>query len=347
MKKRAERFRLIEYLLFTAVTLATAVVCVCLGSVSVPLNETVSAIAGAVRGVFTGIAPPETTHSTVILSVRLPRVLAVALTGASLSLCGAAVQGLLRNPLADASNLGVSSGAAVGAVLSIAFGFSIPGFYDAGVMTSAIVFAFLSLVLILTLSYKLDFSLSTNTIILIGLIFTMFASSITSLVTTFAGSKVNSIVFWMMGSLSGAKYRDVVVLAVSLVVFGAVIFYYARELNAFAIGEDNARNIGVNVERVKFAILVAVSALVGVCVSIGGSIGFVGLVMPHMTRMIVGPNHRRLLPAVTFSGAVFLMLADLVARTILSPRELPIGVVTSFVGAFAFVLIFYQTRKGR
>jgi iron complex transport system permease protein len=347
MKKRAERFRLIEYAVFAAVTVVTAIVCVCLGSVSVPISETVSAIFGAVTGAFTGSAPPETMHASVILAVRLPRVLAVALTGASLSLCGAAVQGLLRNPLADASNLGVSSGAAVGAALSIAFGFSIPGFFQAGTMVSAMVFAFISLVLILTLSYRLDYSLSTNTIILIGLIFTMFASSITSLIVTFAGHKVNSIIFWMMGSLSGAKYRDVVVLAGSLVLFGAVIFYYARELNAFAIGEENARNVGVNVGRVKYAVLIAVSALVGVCVSIGGSIGFVGLVIPHMTRMIVGPNHRRLLPAVTFSGAVFLMLADLAARTVLSPRELPIGVVTSFVGAFAFVLIFYQTRKGR
>jgi len=347
MKKRAERFKLYEYGIFAAVTAVTVIVCVCLGSVSVPVSETISAIAGAVKGLFTGVAPPETTNASVIVAVRLPRVLAVALTGASLSLCGAAVQGLLRNPLADASNLGVSSGAAVGAVLSIAFGFSIPGLFQAGTMMSAMVFAFLSLVLILGLSYRLDYSLSTNTIILIGLIYTMFASSVTSLVVTFAGSKVQSIVFWMMGSLSGAKYRDVVVLAVSLAVFGAVIFRYARELNAFAIGEDNARNVGVNVERVKYAVLIAVSALVGVCVSIGGSIGFVGLVMPHAARMIVGPNHRRLLPAVTFSGAVFLMLADLVARTVLSPRELPIGVVTSFVGAFGFVLIFYQTRKGR
>jgi iron complex transport system permease protein len=347
MKKRAERFRLIEYGLFAAVTVAAVVVCVCLGSVSVPVSETVSAIAGAIKGIFTGVAPPETTHATVILAVRLPRVLAVALTGAALSLCGAAVQGLLRNPLADASNLGVSSGAAVGAALSIAFGFSIPGFFQAGTMVSAMVFAFVSLIFILSLSYRLDYSLSTNTIILIGLIYTMFASSVTSLVITFAGEKVQSIVFWMMGSLSGAKYRDVIVLLAALVVFGAVIFHYARELNAFAIGEENARNVGVNVKRVKYAVLIAVSALVGVCVSIGGSIGFVGLVIPHMTRMIVGPNHRRLLPAVTFSGAVFLMLADLAARTILSPRELPIGVVTSFVGAFAFVFIFYQTRKGR
>ena len=128
---------------------------------------------------------------------------------------------------------------------------------------------------------------------------------------------------------------------------GGVILRYARELNAFAIGEDNARHIGVNVKRVKLIILITVSVLIGVCVSISGTISFVGLVMPHMARMITGPNHKRLLPSAMFSGAIFLLLADLTARTILRPIELSIGVVTSLVGAVAFVIIFYRTRKGR
>jgi iron complex transport system permease protein len=343
MKIRTGGFRRLEYVVFGVVTLLTALLCICLGSVKIPARDVLTAIWNTVFS----LPMPEGIAQSVIISVRLPRVIAVALSGASLSLCGAAVQGLLRNPLADTSNLGVSSGAGVGAVLSIAFGFAIPGLYNAGTMLTAIAFAFVSLMLILTLSYKLDYSLSTNTIILVGLIFTMFASSVISLILTFAGSKVQPIIFWMMGSLATAKYRDVVVLLIALAVFGTVILRYARELNAFAIGEDNARNIGVNVRRSKYVILIAVSALVGVCVSIGGTIGFVGLVIPHMTRMLVGPNHKRLLPAVLFSGAVFLMLADLLSRTIFSPRELPIGVVTSFVGAFTFVFIFYRTRKGR
>jgi iron complex transport system permease protein len=282
---------------------------------------------------------------SIIISVRLPRVLAVALVGAALSVCGAAIQGLLKNPLADSSTMGVSSGAGVGAVLSIAFGLTVPGFGIGGTMVTAMLFAFLTLMLILTLSYKIDYSLSTNTIILIGMIVSMFCSSVISLVITFAGHKVNPIIFWLMGSLSSAKYTDVLILLGSLLVFGTVIFSFARELNAFAIGEDNARHIGVNVRRAKYIILIAVSALIGICVSIGGTIAFVGLVIPHMTRMLVGPNHKRLLPASLFAGATFLMLADLLARTLLNPRELPIGVVTSFVGAFTFVFIFYRTRK--
>ena len=124
-----------------------------------------------------------------------------------------------------------------------------------------------------------------------------------------------------------------------------MILSQARELNAFAIGEENAMHIGINVKRVKLTILIAVSVLIGVCVSIGGTIGFVGLVTPHMVRMIVGPNHKRLLPASLFTGAIFLMLADLVSRIILNPLELPIGVVTSFIGAILFVIIFYRTRR--
>ena len=343
MKLGKEGFRAIEYAAFAAVTLATMLVCVCLGSVSIPLGDTVTAIWNTIFH----LPVPEGISQSVIVFVRLPRVLSVALVGAALSLCGGATQGLLRNPLADSSTLGVSSGAAVGAIIALAFGIVIPGLGSAGTMLTAMVTAFLTLVLILTLSYRFDYSLSTNTIILVGVIFTMFCSSIISLVITFAGSKVSTVVFWLMGSLSSAKYKDVLVLLAALIVCGGVILRFSGELNAFAIGEDNARHVGVNVKRVKYAILIAVSALVGICVSIGGTIAFVGLVIPHMTRMLVGPNHKRLLPAVLFSGATFLMLADLIARTLLSPLELPIGVVTSFVGSVAFVYIFYSTRKAR
>jgi len=205
----------------------------------------------------------------------------------------------------------------------------------------------LSLVMILSLAYALDRSLSTNSIILIGVIFSMFASSLMTLIISFADDQVRSITFWTMGSLSGTSYAHARILGLALLVCGGVMLRLGRELNAFAIGEENARHIGVDVRRVKLVILVAVSVLIGVCVSIGGTIGFVGLVMPHMARMLAGPNHRRLLPASMFMGSVFLLLADLAARTLLSPIELPIGVVTSMVGAAAFVIIFYRTRKVR
>ena len=345
MKRRAEGFRAVDYLAFSAAKLLTLAVCVSVGSVSVPIGDTLRLLASAVSGAS---APSVAVSPAVILSVRLPRVLCVALTGASLSLCGCAMQGLLRNPLADGSTLGVSSGASLGAVVAIAFGFTLPAAPFAGTMLAAMLFAFLSIVAILALAYRLDRTLATNTIILIGVIFSMFASSLMSVVITFASDKVKQITFWTMGSLSGSSYENALALAVALVLFGGALLMHASELNAFAIGEDNARHVGVNVRRVKLLTLVAVSGLIGVCVSIGGSIGFVGLVTPHILRMLVGPNHKRLLPASMFGGAIFLMLCDLAARTLLSPRELPIGFITSLIGAALFVYIFDRSRrKGR
>ena len=335
MRRYHETFRLWEYLLFALVTLAVLCLCVCVGSVRIPLADTLAYFAAKLTG---GETPVGLVSS--ILPIRLPRVLCVALTGAALSLAG-----LLKNPLADGSTLGVSSGASLGAVIAIAFGVTLPGLPFAGTMGMAIVFAFLSLLVILGLSYKLDRSLSTNTIILIGVIFSMFVSSIMSIVITFAADKVQRITFWTMGSLSGSTYQNAAVLAGALLICGTVILLHAQILNAFAVGEDNARQIGVDVKRAKLVLLIMVSMLIGVCVSIGGTIGFVGLVTPHMARMLVGPNHKRLLPAAMFGGAVFLMLADLIARILLNPLELPIGVVTSFVGAIVFVVIFYQSRK--
>ncbi len=342
MQKTKEGFGPFEYLLFAGLTFLTFAVCVSLGSVALPLKDTVTLIWNALWR----LPLPETAVSpSIILAVRLPRVICVALTGASLALCGAAMQGLLRNPLADGSTLGVSSGASLGAVIAIAFGITLPSLPLAGTMVMAILFAFLSLIIILTLAYKLDYSLSTHTIILIGVIYSMFVSSILSFIITYASDRVRQITFWTMGSLNGSSYLNAIILLAALLVFGGIIFLHARELNAFAISEDNARHIGINTRRIKLIIMVSVSVLIGVSVSIGGAIGFVGLVTPHMVRMMSGPNHKKLFPASLFGGAIFLMLADLLARLLLNPTELPLGVVTSFVGAIVFVFIFYRSRR--
>jgi len=343
MKKKSEHFHPSSYVLMTLALLAAMLLCICVGSVSLPLKDTMVTLWNALWG----LPVPQGISKSIILSVRLPRILCVALIGASLSLCGAAMQGLLRNPLADGSTLGVSAGASLGAVLALAFGVSIPFLPYGGTMGMAMLFAFLSLSLILFLAYTLDRSLSTNSIILIGVIFSMFVSSLMSLVIAFSGEQLKSITFWTMGSMSSSNYTYAAILAFALAICASIVLHYARELNAFAVGEDNARHIGVNVRKVKLIILITISILIGVCVSIGGTIGFVGLVVPHMARMITGPNHKRLLPASLFFGAIFLLLADLVGRTLLSPIELPIGVVTSLVGSVMFVIIFYRTRKGR
>lgn len=340
---KREKFTPFTYVLLTIALFFTMVLCICIGSVRISFSDTVTSVWNAVWG----LPVPENIAKNIILNVRLPRVLCVTLAGAALSICGAAMQGLLRNPLADGSTMGVSSGAALGAVIALAAGITLPGSPYGGIMVTAMAFAFGSLILILSLAYALDRSLETGSIILIGVIFTMFISSVISLVITFASDHTRSLAFWTMGSFSGVNYGQVKLLCLALVVCGGILLHYSPELNAFAIGEENARHIGVNIKRVKLIVLVTVSVLIGVCVSIAGTVSFVGLVMPHIARMLVGPNHKRLLPASLFSGAIFLLLADLAARTILSPIELPIGVVTSIVGAVAFVIIFYKTRKAR
>lgn len=322
------------------VLLMTMLLCVCAGSVPLSPGETLQILWRGLTGTEAGGS-----GEAIILRVRLPRVLCVALTGASLSLCGAAMQGLLRNPLADGSTLGVSSGASLGAVLAIVLGMQFPGLPFAGTIVMAMLFAFGSLALILTLAYVLDRSLATGTIILIGVVFSMFVSSLMNLLITFAGEKIKSITFWTLGSLSGSTYVNALTLLLALTVCGGVLLALGGALNAFALGEEQAQHLGVSVRRVKLTVMAAVSVLLGVCVSIGGTIGFVGLVIPHMVRLVLGPDHRRLLPASLLAGAVFLLLADLVGRTLLSPIELPIGVVTSLVGAVAFLVIFYRSRK--
>ena len=339
--RRAEGYSPAAWLALILVPLAVMTLCVCLGSVSLSVHDTFETIGCLIRGkpapegIAAGIIPP-----------RLPRVLRVTLVGAALSLCGAAMQGLLRNPLADGSTMGVSAGASLGAVISLAFGIAIPGLPLAGTMGMAMLFAFGSLMLILSLAYLLDRSLDTHSIILIGVIFSMFASSLMSLVISFSGDRIHSITFWTMGSLASGGYTEVLVLLGALILPGGVLLRLAPELNSFAVGEENAQGLGVPVRRVKLTVLICVSVLIGVCVSIGGTIAFVGLVTPHIARMIVGPNHRRLLPASLSFGAVFLLLTDLLARTVLNPRELNLGVVTSLVGAVLFVIIFYRTGRG-
>lgn len=332
----------LSYLFAGALFVLAFFAAIAIGSVMIPLPDTVLIL---LNSLFGGAGLATSQWSTIILDVRLPRVMTVALVGAALSVSGSAMQGLLRNPLADGTTLGVSAGASLGAVLAIAFNLQVPGLPGGGTTFFSIAFAFLAMVTILFLAQKIDYSMSTNTVILVGVIFSMFASSITSLVVTFAGSKVKSILFWTMGSFASSSYRHGMMMAVVLALAGGLMLMKARELNAFAIGEDNARNIGVEVRTIKLQIMVLVSALIGVSVAISGTIGFVGLIVPHISRMIIGSNHQRLLPFSAVIGATFLLLADLVSRVLLSPLELPIGVITSFVGSVVFVFIFYRYRR--
>lgn len=343
VKERKKIIYDIVLLLFVLALFSAFFLAVSLGSVSIRMSDTIRIVFGKIFGTLKD-GEIESKYIAIIMS-RLPRVILAALTGASLSISGVSMQGLLRNPLAESSTLGVSAFAALGAVVALMAGISIPFMPSLGIALVSIVFAYISFLLILSISYRIDKSLSTNTLILTGIIMSMFAGSIISFIVTFSREKLRSIVFWTMGSFSGKGWEHVLLILPFFIFASTVLMRYSRELNAFALGEDNARYIGVDTKKVKLIVLTMVSILVGVSVSVSGSIAFVGLVIPHITRMIVGPNHRRLLPFSIISGMVFMIITDLISRTILSPIELPVGVVTSLIGSIIFIYIFNKTKK--
>lgn len=312
-----------------------------MGSVNIPLETTLTSLYNLITNVgATG------SEQQIIMAIRIPRVLSAGLVGMALALSGATMQGLLKNPLADGSTLGVSAGGSLGAVIAIITGFSLPFLPFTGVMLSAIFFAFLSMLFILWATYRIDRTLSSSTLILMGIVFSMFVNSVISLLLVFYDDKIEQIIFWAMGSLSGTTYQDVLMLFAIFVVFGGIILVHAEEVNAFSLGEEQARNLGVDVQKVRMLLLISVAALIGTAVAIAGTIGFVGLVVPHISRMLVGPNHKRLYPMTIMFGAIFLMLTDLIARTIAAPLELPIGIITSFIGAIVFIFIFKNQKRG-
>lgn len=334
----------IVYFIFFALFIFVFLLSVSIGSVDISLSNTVRIILNKLFGIGNVSDIPENL-GVIIENVRVPRVVLAALVGAALSISGTAMQGLIRNPLADSSTLGVSSCAALGAVFAIATGIQLPFVPFLGVTLMSILFAFISFFIILALSYKIDRNLSTNTIILTGVIISMFAGSIISFIVSMSNEQLKNIIFWTMGSFSGRGWEYVALVTPFLLLGIIGLLRYSRELNAFALGEEKAGYIGVNTKRTKNIILIFVSILVGVSVSVSGTIAFVGLVIPHITRMLIGPDHKKLMPLSIITGATFMMGTDLVSRTVLRPLELPIGVVTSLIGSIIFIYIFYSQRQ--
>lgn len=341
-KNRRVRYSVPVICLWGAALIAVCIASLCIGSVRVPLRQTAAVLANRLFGAPLGDVPDEIV--SILLTVRAPRVVLAALVGASLSVAGAAMQGLIKNPLADGSTLGITSGASLGGVIAIGLGLTLPFAPGLSVALVSILCAFISLMLILSFAKRMDGNLSSNTIILTGVIFSMLSSSLSSLVITFAGNSLKDIVFWSLGSLSGKGWQYVWIELVFAVVGMMGLFAHARELDAFAMGEEQAQYSGVPVKRARIVILLCVSVLCGVSVSVCGNIAFVGLVIPHMVRMVSGPAHRVLMPQAAVVGAIFLVLCDLLSRVIMQPLELPIGVITSITGAIVFIVIFYRQR---
>jgi iron complex transport system permease protein len=280
------------------------------------------------------------TFKTIVLDIRLPRVLLAALVGCSLAVSGTVMQGIFRNPMADPYIIGLSSGAALGAASSILLS---AGFYPLPLM------AFLGGTLTIFLVYFLSRSgggVRVETMLLSGIAVSSFLSAIISLLMYLTAQYTHLLVFWLLGSLSMASWK-VISIAFPIIALGSLcIQFFARDLNAMLLGEEHAISLGINVEVVKKTLLILSSLVTGTAVAFSGTIGFVGLIIPHLMRLLLGPNHSLLLPASTLMGGIFLILADMVARTLIYPSSLPVGVVTALCGAPFFLYLLHRRRRG-
>lgn len=283
----------------------------------------------------------------IILEIRLPRVLLAVFVGASLAVAGAAFQGLLRNPLADPYTLGASSGSAVGAVAVIYFGLSLP---ILGMLTLPVVSisaGFLTLILVLAFARMVQRSLAVETIILTGIIFSSFLGAVISLFIALSGDELRQLIYWLLGSVGMRGWNHVYIIIPFFAAGFLLLLIHWRELNAFVFGEQSAHHLGINVGRKKVMILFAASLLTGAAVAVSGTIGFVGLVIPHFVRILWGADHKHLIPLSAMAGGAFLVFADIISRTIIAPGELPIGVITAIIGAPVFGLILISKNRGK
>lgn len=283
-------------------------------------------------------------HEIIVFQVRLPRIVLGAIVGGALAVAGTTFQGLLKNPMADPYIIGVSAGASVGAALGVILR---SNFTFLGLSTVSFL-AFAGAVVTTFVVYniaRVGNKVPMGTLLLAGVAVGSFLSAIVSFLMVIGNESLHEIVFWLMGSLSAKNWDHVRVVLPYVALGGAVIIFHSRDLNLMLLGEESAQHLGVDVERAKAILLTASSLMAAAAVSVSGIIGFVGLIIPHAVRLLTGPDHRILLPAAGLVGAIFLVFADTVARTVLAPTELPVGVITAMCGA-PFFLYLLRKRKG-
>jgi len=291
-----------------------------------------------ISGLLSGTLPMEDPARLIIFKIRLPRVILGGLVGFALSLGGVVFQALLRNPLADPFILGVSSGSAFGAVLAIVFGLG----FSLGVPVMSFAGALLTIYLLMTLGAR-KMGMESSTILLTGVIINAFFTAIIMFfIAIIADARLHAMLFWLYGDLSQSHYTHLAIIAPVLFAASIVLYGFSKPLNLITAGEETALQLGVEVERAKKICFLIVSLIMGLVVAFSGLIGFIGLVVPHLARMAFGSDHRLLIPVASLGGASFLIAADTLARIIISPSELPVGVITAFMGAPFFI---YLLRK--
>jgi iron complex transport system permease protein len=317
---------------------------VAFGSVWVPPGEIFQIISHMAAG--RPLPDHVTTASVAIVwNLRLPRALLAFIVGGMLSVSGAVMQSVLRNPLASSYTLGVSSGASLGAGIIILFGITVPVL---GMMTLPIIgfiFGLGTILLVISFASRIDNRMENNTIILTGMVFSLFVNAVTTLLSALSRESIQRLVFWQMGSFSMRDWSPVLILAIIALAGMLLVFHFNRELDIMTFGEEQAKTMGVDLKRVKLTLLITSAALTGSAIAFVGVIGFVDLVAPHIVRKLFGSSHRYVIPLSAVFGGAFMVICDLAARTVVSPVELPVGAVTAIIGAPFFAYVYFGRRS--
>jgi len=325
-------------LLLSLLLILVIIISITMGSAKVPPLRSIRILFESLLGLK---GAGNETERTIILSLRLPRAILAGMVGAGLSVSGATFQALLRNPLADPYILGVSSGAAVGAILAILLGL---GTHSLGLPLASFLGALLT-VLVVFYFGRQDRKIHPHTLLLAGVIIGSFLSAlIMFFISVSQKEELHTIIFWLMGDFSFSNARAIFIIFPYIFLGIFLLYFRSRQLNLILSGEENAVQLGVDVERLKLISYLSASLLTAASVSVCGLIGFVGLIIPHSVRLVFGPDHRLLIPASAFIGASFLIASDTVARTLLAPTELPVGVITAVFGGPFFIYLL-RTRK--
>lgn len=306
----------------------SVILSISLGSVNMTIAEIMEILSGRAGE----------TKSIILLKLRLPRTLQAGVVGFGLAIAGTYFQGLFRNPMADPYVLGISSGAAFGATIGIVLGF---GFF--GIGFSAFLTALCTIFIVYIIARQ-GTKLSMTTMLLAGITISTFLYSIISLMMLLAHDQLSRIVFWTMGGFGYISWQEVGFSAPLIILSSALLFFYSRDLNVLITGDEAAEHLGIDTERLKKVILVIGSLITAVCVSISGIIGFVGLIVPHIARLIIGPDNRVLAPFSALFGAAFLVLADTLARVLISPSEMPVGIITAALGGPFFIYLLIKNK---
>lgn len=344
LRKESRTFKTVTTLIIMGIILISAIIAgVSIGPISIPFKETALIFLHKLN--LTTYEGFTNQQWVVITEVRLPRVLVASLVGAALAVAGVSMQGLFRNPLVDPGYIGVSSGAALGAVTSIFFGWSavnpwllpLSAFLGAGFATSLIL-----------LAWKATKQQSISVLLLLGIGINSFFSAVMNVMVATSDNEqeLRSIVYWLQGGLEARTWEHVVIIAVPIILGTTILLFFGNQLNMMLLGEDHAITSGINTRVTRNIVLTIAALITGAAVAVSGVIGFVGLIVPHILRLIIGPDHRLLLPASALGGASFLILADLISRMALQPLTLQIGVVSALIGAPLFMILILKSYKG-